>query len=147
VLKRQRADWFSIVATDLFCGALAAVIILDAVSPKEAFAGRTSTFVSIAYTHPSGRTCRAASEVELSMSLDGNRISSLDGVPSIVTDRPDECLVQILLQSVAVQGVIKDITVILAKYPGAPAHIKVQPLGQGEIQFECFPTTVRCVAK
>jgi len=32
--KRRKADWFSIVATDLFCGALCAVIILDAVSQK-----------------------------------------------------------------------------------------------------------------
>jgi hypothetical protein len=30
----RRADWFSVVATDLFCGALGAVIILDAATPK-----------------------------------------------------------------------------------------------------------------
>ena len=32
--RRRKSDWFSIVATDLFCGALCAVIILDAVSKR-----------------------------------------------------------------------------------------------------------------
>lgn len=30
----RRADWFSVVATDLFCGALGAIIILDAATPR-----------------------------------------------------------------------------------------------------------------
>ena len=32
--RRRKSDWFAIVATDLFCGALCAVIILDAVSKR-----------------------------------------------------------------------------------------------------------------
>lgn len=31
----RKSDWFSVVATDLFCGALCAVIILDATSPRQ----------------------------------------------------------------------------------------------------------------
>ena len=30
----RRPDWFSVVATDLFCGALGAIIIFDAATPK-----------------------------------------------------------------------------------------------------------------
>jgi hypothetical protein len=147
VLKRQRSDWFSIVATDLFCGALAAVIIFDAVSPKEPYAGRTATFISVEYTRPPKRTCHGATEVELGMTVDGNRVTSLDGMPSIVTDGVGKCMVQLLLQSAAVHGSIKDITVALSKYPGAPIQLSVQPLGQGQIQFACSSTTSKCSRK
>lgn len=46
----RRADWFSVVATDLFCGALGAIIILDAATPKKpkATEGPGNLFMSYA---------------------------------------------------------------------------------------------------
>jgi hypothetical protein len=49
MLRKRKRDWFPIVATDLFCGALCAVIILDAVTPKERGTVGDVLFVEISY--------------------------------------------------------------------------------------------------
>jgi hypothetical protein len=49
MLRRRKRDWFPVVATDLFCGVLAAVIILDAVAPKEASSQGGEALLTITY--------------------------------------------------------------------------------------------------
>jgi hypothetical protein len=51
--RLRKSDWFSIVATDLFCGALCAVIILDAVSKKAPTLNDGPGRVSLSFPMPS----------------------------------------------------------------------------------------------
>ncbi|MFN3627939.1 MAG: hypothetical protein ACK4S3_08680, partial [Parvibaculum sp.] len=49
-MRRRRSGWFSIVATDLFSGAFAAIILLDTVSPKELGSVAEQQEVRISYS-------------------------------------------------------------------------------------------------
>lgn len=49
---RQRSDWFTIVATDLFAGAFAAILIIDAATPKHPVALGQATLFSMRYAAP-----------------------------------------------------------------------------------------------
>lgn len=55
--RRRKSDWFAIVATDLFCGALCAVIILDAVSRKAPSLIDGPGRLSLSYQVPAGKPC------------------------------------------------------------------------------------------
>jgi hypothetical protein len=53
----RKGDWFSVVATDLFCGALCAVIILDAVSPRGTVLTEGPQQFRMSFTRPAGSRC------------------------------------------------------------------------------------------
>jgi hypothetical protein len=62
MLRITRKDWFPIVATDLFCGLLAAVIIFDAVSPREVSTAGQDILVEFSYPNAIGPNSAAACE-------------------------------------------------------------------------------------
>jgi hypothetical protein len=51
---RRRGGWFTIVATDLFSSAFAAIILLDTVSPKEI--GSVAELQEVRISYPAGET-------------------------------------------------------------------------------------------
>lgn len=117
MLIRRRRDWFPIVASDLFCGALAAVIIMDAVSPKEpAIAEETAMFE---LTYPRGTSdCSDPHQLALSF-LDGSnkRFNTLSRANAVNGAVDHNCVLQVLIEGVSAEGEIQEPKVLILEGP------------------------------
>jgi len=100
MLVRRRYDWFPVVATDMFCGLLGAVIILDAVSPRsEASPGKSET-VLITYAHGVGVRCDSDSVVFALDDEDNVTHSTIGNHDAAASMEGGMCIVQASLDDI-----------------------------------------------
>ncbi len=90
-MRRRRGSWFTIVATDLFSGAFAAIILLDTVSPKEL--GSVAEQQEVRIYYPNGGTACPADPGALVFSFrnGGDIVTTLDGFR--LQSGPSECAI------------------------------------------------------
>jgi hypothetical protein len=139
VLVRQRKDWFPIVATDLFCGILAAVIILDAVEPKEVGAFGKTILVEISYPNKGTRAAKDCADYGRIVFLfkDGaGWANTLTGGSTNGTQVGDECHLQSFFPDVHFEETLVEPSVFVTEFGGNVKDLKVtvQVSGQSEIQ-------------
>lgn len=87
--RRSRSDWFTVVATDLFSGCFAAVLILDSVTPKETPVQRRAAHVEVEYNLPPSRSgsCFGPSAIAVTFQdASSSEFSTLDMAPNWTPD-------------------------------------------------------------
>ncbi len=130
----RRADWFSVVATDLFCGALGAIIILDAATPRNPRATEGLGNLSMSYTVENNGDCQETLIVaQLTVSGGSKSISSLGSD----RDASGDCRKTIDLQEL--EGLTLD-KVLLAK---GPSHVEVRFTSRVK-NWTCWTKTGEC---
>lgn len=77
-MRRKRSNWFTIVATDLFSSAFAAILLLDAVTPKETGMAAEAQAVRIEYSHIEGKCPNDPDAVILMFRDSGEWVSTQD---------------------------------------------------------------------
>ena len=141
---RRRRDWFSIVATDLFCGLLAAVIIFDAVSPKETFSGSLPLFLTVRYDKPAAHSCDSTSSVVIAFTVAGQRFSTLDGLPAIASTNGSTCVLRYLFHTSVLSPRIEAPKVLISEMNGTPRSVSLNVLGSNQFKFVCTPEPSLC---
>ena len=80
-MRRRRNRWFTIVATDMFSGAFAAIVLLDTITPKQMGIRPSSQEIRITYSVAGGAKCpdKADGDAVVFSFLDGgNPQSTID---------------------------------------------------------------------
>ncbi|NEH61403.1 hypothetical protein [Rhizobium ruizarguesonis] len=121
MLIRRRRDWFPIVASDLFCGALAAVIIMDAVAPKEPAIAEETAMFELAYARGAD-DCDDPHQVALSF-VDGSNkaFNTLSGANAVNGAVDDKCVLQVLIEGVSAEGDLQELQVLILESPQGAA--------------------------
>lgn len=125
---RRKQDWFPIVATDLFCGILSAVIILDAATPKQSSSVGELAFVEIRHRAFNPKDdCKDVGRVVFTFVDINERLSTLAGAPS-GENIDGECVVQATLPQVVSDGAVEDPFLLIAEGPvdGKPFQVKIR---------------------
>lgn len=126
MLTKRRRDWFPIVATDLFCGVLCAVIILDAVSPKEIGSPGRTLLIDIAFPDKSdlgpayaNRCAGDLGRVVFSFLDNGNPTSTIAGGDTQGAMMGDKCHLQAFFPSVHYEKGLDSPRITVAEYADA----------------------------
>jgi hypothetical protein len=126
MLMKRRRDWFPIVATDLFCGVLCAVIILDAVSPKEIGSPGRTLLIDIAFPDKANlgqayanRCADDLGRVVFSFLDNGNPISTIAGGDTQGVMTGDTCHLQAFFPSVHYEKALDNPSITIAEYADA----------------------------
>lgn len=146
MLKRRRSDWFSIVATDLFCGVLAAVIILDAVSPKEIVGVNEPTALVLQFNRSPQWRCAQDTAMFVSIRSNGQWKSSLDSPSPSVTETAAACMYRFLIEADGASVNLREARVLIGQLPALSTRVKLRLIGAGSVEFVCDGDTGRCVA-
>lgn len=142
MLKRNKSDWFAVVATDLFCGVLAAVIILDAVAPKEVSSSSSEVMLIMTYAS-SANACgkndvvfqfRDASSAHNTLENDLTTAALIDG----------KCRLEAFFPEVNLTEGVKDPLVLVAEYRGDLQDADIEISGIGESLHCRADGTVTC---
>jgi hypothetical protein len=128
------------VATDLFCGVLAAVIILDAVAPKEQASAGSEVLLTLTYKNAPRQAseplnnCRVGNVVFhfRDASADHSTLGSAT-TASLVTG---ECRVEAFLPDVNVQEGFSDTILVVAQYAG--------DLTEAVVSMTGLPSEIKC---
>lgn len=144
----QRSDWFTIVATDLFAAAFAAILIIDAASPKELFVQPSDAYFEMSYplgkATNSGKAPCKDNNVAFAFSFlddDGNYRNSLGSEAKLsVNEEGDSCIVRGLFIDVTVATEPREPFVLLLEYP-----VSAQ-LSEDSIEVKYNQTTFKCLA-
>jgi hypothetical protein len=147
MLNRKRRDWFSIVATDLFCGALAAVIILDAVSPKEVLASQVPILITVRYEKQRADQCGQIAAVTMGFELANRRFTSLDDLAAIPSDTGNACVLRYLFHTTQRLTQVTNPQIIVANMNGTPKWAELRILGAQVFRFQCAATDASCVLR
>jgi hypothetical protein len=144
VLRRRKPDWFAVVATDLFCGVLAAVIILDAVAPKEESGAGSEILLTLTYKQSPKQPNEPLSNCQVGGVVfqfrDASRThNTLGGIASLVDDK---CRVETFLANVNFEKEPKETVVVVAQYAGELEEATVLITGRGDIK--CSRGSPRC---
>jgi hypothetical protein len=142
VLRHRRGDWFSIVATDLFCNILCAVIILDAVSPKEKLRDTFPSFIELMIDKSAGSNCAFDPRGVVLIFEDAShgRRDTLDKSPSLTEDN-DKCRIRYFLTDLTAGGKPSDVHVVLTEYPNTP---KISVRFNGQSAISCSGDSSEC---
>lgn len=146
MLKRKRSDWFSIVATDLFCGVLAAVIILDAVSPKDVAAAHEPMLVALDFERRATLRCARDTTIFLALHINGRLVSSIDGPDPSVTETANRCVYRYLFKADPASLRLSESRVVIGQYPGIRTNVRLRSSGAGTVEFQCDGSLGKCVA-
>lgn len=148
MLTRAKRDWFPVVATDLFCGVLAAVIILDAVAPKEVSTAGTAVLLTLTYESAPPQngeppnTCRKESVVF--RFRDASTTYDTLGEMTFPSWVNGECRVETFLPEVNTADGLHDTVLVVAQYAGDLITAKVTITGLPE-EIECrTDRTTKC---
>lgn len=147
MLKRQRRDWFPIVATDLFCGVLAAVIILDAVAPKEQSSAGSEVLLTLTYKNAprqnseGANNCHAEGVVFHFRDASDDHSTLLPGTTASLVN--DTCRVEAFLPDVNTDEPFSDTVLVVAQYAGelTEAVVSMTGLPGGDIHCRKDGTT------
>lgn len=121
MLKRRKRDWFPIVATDLFCGTLAAVILLDAVSPKITGSVGEIAFIELVSKAANGDDCTDIGRIIFFFIDAGDRLNTKDHGNSLGAKVGEDCVVQAFFPQVVTTDTPDEAAVILAESAGESA--------------------------
>lgn len=143
LIKHSRRDWFPIVATDLFCGVLGAVIILDAVAPKEIGAAGEVALVEVSYQKQQKDDCTSSGVIFTFEDNTGHMFNSLDDGNSIGMQVGDKCVMQALFPDVVIDGPLQHPAVLVTEYATVTAP-QVEIRGPGFPTLQCFPASPEC---
>lgn len=152
MLRKRRRDWFPIVATDLFCGVLAAVIILDAVSPREVSGAAQVVYMEIAFPDRTGLSgygdrCQDVGRVVFSFMNDSKRVNTLieGGTDGKLTD--GICRLQSLFPAIHFDREFERPSVLIAEYPGDVDALEVTITVPGLEPLICSRRSPKCLVK
>lgn len=139
-----RRDWFTIVATDLFAGSFAAILIIDSVTPKELAGVGELELIEIEYDAPAGSfvDCDDPGAVVFSFEDDtGERFNTLDQGGFAASRNGTRCKVLGVIGNVALTGPPENPRALVVEFDpsvtgGQPQEIDVT-VG-GRYQFKCL---------
>ncbi len=121
MLKRGRSDWFPIVATDLFCSVLAAVIILDASAPKYDLQSQSEpALVTLAYEKGLLANCNDLTRIAFAIKVRSRTFNSIADGRGVSTDNDGTCLLQYAFPKLARDDWPREALIGIADYPGRP---------------------------
>ena len=129
----EKGDWFTIVASDLFAGAFAAILIIDAATPKRPLALGQPTLVDIRYdvsTEIGGTECRDPTNIAFIFRDDtGEEFNTLnlDLAGRLAGGR---CQIIGVVDDVALSAAPTEAEVLLIYRPGA------EPLGTVDVTLQ-----------
>jgi hypothetical protein len=90
---RRRRIWFSIVATDMFSGAFAAIVLVDAVTPKQILRPILNEPVELSYEKSNKYACPADGSAIVFSFRDGNDVRSTLKENFQVNDTGSRCTI------------------------------------------------------
>lgn len=146
MLVLRKRDWFSVVATDLFCGVLAAVIILDAVTPKEASSAGSEVLLTLVYKSASRQpgeppnTCQV-NNVVFQFRDAATTYNTLDAI-STASLVDGNCRVEAFFPDVNVEQDMSNTVVVVAQYAGELERATV--FMTGLLDIECRKDDIKC---
>jgi len=141
MLSRRRRDWFPIVATDLFCNVLAAVIILDAVSSKEIGVAGAPVFMQVLYPKSRSDVCENMGVVFAFDDSSGAMLNTIDGGNAAGEEVDGNCVIQVLFPDVVFQGTLNNPRALVTEFAGQGLpKVFVSGPGFGDIQCEAGST-------
>jgi hypothetical protein len=150
MLAKRRRDWFPIVATDLFCGVLAAVIIFDAVSPREVSSAGKIAYMEITFPDKAGvgvdyaDRCRDIGRVVFSFKNDSKPVNTLIGGRTDGNQANDVCRLQALFTEIHFDRELENPSVIVAEYPGDLGRLEVTVAVPGQDTIVCRQNSPKC---
>ena len=150
MLKKRRRDWFPIVATDLFCGVLAAVIILDAVSPREVSGAGRVVYMEIAFPDQSDLglrytdRCQDVGRVVFSFMNDSKRVNTLVAGGTDGKQTGGICRLQALFPAVHFEEELEQPSVLFTEYPGDIDAVEVTVTVPGLRTLICKRRSDKC---
>jgi hypothetical protein len=128
-MAKFRSDWFTIVASDFFSNCFAAILILDAVSPKDIISSPGLEAFRIEYTLPSSVDCgKDVSAIVVSfVDDDGYPFDTLKDAPDAKAERDgDKCVITGSLDGISLAGKPGSLKVVVTAAPDAtPAELRV----------------------
>lgn len=130
-MRRRRGGWFTIVATDLFSGAFAAIILLDTVSPKELGSVAEQQEVRIWYPNRENACPADPGALVFSFRNGGEIVTTLDGFR--LQSGPAECAI-VGLVDVFVNE-IDEPCLLITEFAGPVPKIHVSVSGVGYDKF------------
>ncbi len=137
-----RRDWFTIVATDLFAGCFAAVVIIDSVTPKEIAAAPQSMLFEMSY--PSKTTlvpCGAnRAAVGLSFRDDTERLDTINDGNFSGSRRGGRCVIIGVFQGVKLTSPPTDARLLVVENDPNP----VADFGFDEVEINFNEFTCKC---
>ena len=135
-----RRDWFTIVATDLFAGCFAAVVIIDSVTPKEIAAAPQPMFFEMSYPAKTSKVpCGAnKSAVALSFQDDSKRLDTINNGNFSGSRRGNMCVVTGVFQDVELSSPPSDARVLLVeKDPDPTAQFAFDEMEVDFNEYSC----------
>lgn len=135
-MRRRQGGWFTIVATDLFSGAFAAIILLDTVSPKEL--GSTAEQQEVRIWYPVGETgCPVdPGSIVFSFRNGGEIITTLDSGFHL-NSTPTECAIVGFVDVYVSE--IDDPCLLVAELgrPYPTVHVSITAVGYDKVPEQC----------
>ncbi|KXF82974.1 hypothetical protein [Enterovibrio coralii] len=132
----NRGEWFTIVATDLFAASFAAILIIDAASPKELFVEPSDSYFELNYPlldSERGSIPCERNDIAIAFSFlddDGVYQHSLSGEAAVTAvAEGSNCIVRGLFLNVPIATAPREPLILIVEYPGSedlePSSIRV----------------------
>lgn len=137
-----RRDWFTIVATDLFAGCFAAVVIIDSVTPKEIAAAPQPMLFEMSYPAKTSKVPCGANKAAVALSFqdDSKRLDTINNGNFTGSRRGNMCVVTGVFQDVELSSPPSDARVLLVENDPDPAA----QFGFGEIEIDFNEYNCKC---
>ena len=143
MIARRSRDWFSIVATDLFCGILCAVIILDATTERAITRAAKDSIFTMTYAAVMGDRC-GGGDVIFAFDVGGETRYSTEARVPEATMGAGECVVSVFMPSIQEgEGIENPRIIVTAAAEPFTASVHLHPLGS----FECQSSSGKCESK
>lgn len=134
-----KGNWFTIVATDLFAGSFAAILIIDAATPKEPYSLGEPTLFQMTFeagNSGSGIDCRNPHNVLFAFTDDqGDKVLTRD-IDLSGSRTGTKCKVTGLIHDVSVNEPPDDARILVVYRPRPPA---APPIGDVSVKISTFP--------
>lgn len=134
-----KGRWFTIVATDLFAGAFAAILIIDAATPKEPYSVGEPTLFQMTFDAPGIEIdCRDPNNVLLAFTDDQGEPIMTGDLDLSGSRSGDKCQVTGLIHDVSVNAPPDDARILVVYRPAS-----MPPIGDVLVKLSTFPLTCR----
>lgn len=129
-------NWFTTVATDLFAGAFAAVLIIDAATPKKPIAQEEPVILTITYDG-TGVDCRDANHIHFAFSDDYGDLFRSQDAKLTGSRMGSDCVVTGLLEQVSLGAPPDDARMLVAYRPASSGPLLSMDARIGRFNLTC----------
>lgn len=134
-----KGRWFTIVATDLFAGAFAAILIIDAATPKEPYSLGEPTLFQMTFNAPGNEIdCRNPNNVLFAFTDDQGEAILTRDIDLSGSRAGDKCQVTGLIHDVSVNEPPDDARILVVYRPAS-----MPPIGDVSVKLSTFPLTCK----